>query len=107
MKCLGMRCRRRPPVGLALATETWLVRLVEAAALESENAFKAAQAEHTRAGIPLVVAQTEKVKADTKLSTANAYKAKKDAAALKVACLPTSRRRHARLFRMRPSCVLS
>jgi hypothetical protein len=51
----------------------------EAAALESENAVKAAQAEHTRAGIPLVQAQTEKVKADTKLSTANAYKAKKDA----------------------------
>jgi|EP00966_Prymnesium_polylepis_P103592 hypothetical protein len=53
--------------------------LSEAAALESDNAVKAAQAEHTRAGIPLVVAQTEKVKADTKLSAANAYKTKKDA----------------------------
>lgn len=51
----------------------------DAATAESDNAIKAAQAEHTRAGIPLIVAQTEKVKADTKLSTANAYKAKKDA----------------------------
>lgn len=53
--------------------------LSEAAALESDNAVKAAQAEHTRAGIPLVQAQTDKVKADTKLAAANAYKAKKDA----------------------------
>eukprot|EP00966_Prymnesium_polylepis_P125632 2904564-Prymnesium_polylepis.1 len=53
--------------------------LSETAALESQNAVRAAQAEHTRAGIPLVAAQTEKVKADIELSAANAYKAKKDA----------------------------
>jgi hypothetical protein len=53
--------------------------LSEAASVESDNNAKAAQAEHTRAGIPLVVAQTEKVKADTKLAVANAYKIKKDA----------------------------
>lgn len=41
----------------------------DAATAASDNAVKAAQAEHTRAGIPLIQAQTEKVKADTKLTS--------------------------------------
>ena len=53
--------------------------LSEAAALESDSAVKAAQAEHTRAGIPLIQAQTDKIKADTKLLVDNAYKTKQDA----------------------------
>jgi hypothetical protein len=53
--------------------------LNDAATLESDNALKSAQADHTRAGIGLVEAQVRKTEADTKLSVANAYKTKKDA----------------------------
>ena len=53
--------------------------LSESATLESDNALRAAQADHTRAGISLVEAQTKKTTADIKVAESQAYKNTKDA----------------------------
>lgn len=53
--------------------------MAEMATLESDNALKAAQVEHTRMGVGLVEAQTKKTTADIKVSESQAYKNKRDA----------------------------